>query len=161
MSGPSSSPSVQRVRDALAGHGVATEVVELAQSTRTAQEAARAIGCDVAQIVKSLVFRGVESGRPVLVLASGTNRVDEARVAAQLDESIAGADAAFVREHTGFAIGGVAPVGHPAAMTALLDRDLLRFDVVWAAAGSPHAVFRITPDELVRASGASVADVSA
>lgn len=161
MSGSSRTSSLQRVRDALTRQEVATDIVELADSTRTAQDAARAIGCDVAQIVKSLVFRSRDSERPVLVLASGVNRVDETRVEALLGEAIARADATFVRQHSGFAIGGVAPMGHPVPMTTLIDRELLRFATVWAAAGTPHAVFRITPDELVRVSGATVADVSA
>jgi len=156
----SGSASIQRVRDALERHALDTKVVELAESTRTAQDAARAIGCEVAQIVKSLVFRGETSGQPVLVLASGANRVDEARVSALMEEPIGRADAAFVREHSGFAIGGVAPVGHPAAMSTFIDRDLQRFDVVWAAAGTPHAVFRIAPDDLVRVTAGHVADLA-
>lgn len=151
---------MQRVRDALERHALDTKVVELADSTRTARDAARAIGCEVAQIVKSLVFRGDTSGQPVLVLASGANRVDEARVSALVEEPIGRADAAFVREHSGFAIGGVAPVGHPAAMATFIDRDLLHFDVVWAAAGTPHAVFRIAPDDLVRVTAGQVADLA-
>lgn len=151
--------SVQRVRDALAAHGLASEVKELAASTRTAQEAAAAVGCGVAQIVKSLVFRGARSGRAVLALVSGPNRASEALLAALAGEPVERADAAFVRERTGFAIGGVAPVGHAAAVTVVIDRDLMAFPVVWAAAGSPNAVFAVAPADLQRVTGGQVADV--
>ncbi len=153
--------SVQRVREAIAAQGLATEVQELAQSTRTAQEAAAAVGCSVAQIVKSLVFRGGTSGRPLLALVSGANRASEARLAEHYGEPAGRADADFVRTHTGFAIGGVPPLGHPEKLDVLVDRDLLGFPVVWAAAGSPFAVFRLTPEELVRVTGARVVDLKA
>lgn len=141
---------VDRVRDALAALGLECEVLELPDSTRTAPEAARAVGCELGQIVKSLVFRGTQSGRPILVAASGSNRVDEARVSAAVSEPIEKADAAFVRAKTGFAIGGVPPLAHAEPMVLFLDRDLLQYPDVWAAAGSPKAVFRLTPQELQR-----------
>jgi prolyl-tRNA editing enzyme YbaK/EbsC (Cys-tRNA(Pro) deacylase) len=154
-----SSGSVQRVRDALAARGLAAEVKELAASTRTAQEAAAAVGCDVAQIVKSLVFRGTGSGRAVLALVSGSNRASEALLSAAAGEPVARADADFVRERTGFAIGGVPPLGHREAVTVVIDRDLMAFPVVWAAAGSPNAVFAVAPADLERVTGGRVADV--
>ncbi len=141
---------VDRVRDALAALGLECEVLELPDSTRTAPEAARAVGCELGQIVKSLVFRGTQSGRPILVAASGSNRVDEARVSTAVSEPIEKADAAFVRAKTGFAIGGVPPLAHAEPMVLFLDRDLLQYPDVWAAAGSPKAVFRLTPQELQR-----------
>jgi prolyl-tRNA editing enzyme YbaK/EbsC (Cys-tRNA(Pro) deacylase) len=155
------SGSVQRVREAIAALGLAGEVQELSQSTRTAEEAARAVGCGVAQIVKSLVFRGAASGRPLLALVSGQNRASEARLAEHWGEPVGRADADFVRTHTGFAIGGVPPVGHPERLDVLLDRDLLGHEVIWAAAGSPFAVFRLTPADLVRISGGRVVDLKA
>lgn len=144
------SPSAQRVQRALQEKGLSLQVVELPDSTRTALEAAQAIGCQVGQIVKSLVFRTSQGQQPVLVLASGANRVDEKIIAALLAEPVSRADADFVRERTGFAIGGVPPVGHLKAMPAFIDKDLLQFGELWAAAGTPHAVFRLTPDDLIR-----------
>jgi prolyl-tRNA editing enzyme YbaK/EbsC (Cys-tRNA(Pro) deacylase) len=154
-------PSAERVRQALAAAGLAAEIRVLAASTRSAADAAAAVGCSVAQIAKSLVFRARPSDRPVLVVASGTNRVDEAAVAALVGEALAKADAAFVRDRTGFAIGGVAPVGHREPPLVVIDRDLLGFDAIWAAAGTPNAVFRLTPADLVRITGGRVASVAA
>ena len=128
--------------------------------TRTAADAAAAIGCDVAQIVKSLVFRK-RSGGALLVLASGGNRVDEAKVGALVAEPISKADAVFVREVTGFAIGGVPPAGHAESIDTLVDRDLLSLGELWAAAGTPQTVFPIAPEELVRVTAGRVADVAA
>jgi prolyl-tRNA editing enzyme YbaK/EbsC (Cys-tRNA(Pro) deacylase) len=135
--------------------------MELPQSTRTAADAAAAIGCLVAQIAKSLIFRRSDTGQPVLVIASGTNRVDETLVASHLGAAIGKADADFVRASTGFAIGGVPPIGHDTRLETLIDRDLLAFDTVWAAAGTPRAVFAISPNELVRATGGRVVAVAA
>jgi len=151
--------SVQRVRDALAAQGLASEVKELTASTRTAQEAAAAVGCGVAQIVKSLVFRGTSTGRAVLALVSGSNRASEALLSDVAGEPVARADADFVRERTGFAIGGVPPLGHREAVAVVIDRDLMAFPVVWAAAGSPNAVFAVAPADLQRVTGGRVADV--
>ena len=155
----SNHPAVDRVRAALAAAGIATRIVELSAAARTARAAAEQIGCDVAQIANSLVFRCAPSDAPLLVMASGARRVDLARVGAVVGETIGKADADFVRTATGFVIGGVAPVGHVAPVRTLVDRTLLGFAEVWAAAGHPHTVFRLTPDELVRITGGAVEDV--
>ncbi|HEY5863282.1 MAG TPA: YbaK/EbsC family protein [Casimicrobiaceae bacterium] len=154
------SASAQRVQDALAAAGVVTTIVEYDVAARTSAEAAAVLGCTVAQIAKSLVFRAA-SGAPVLVIASGANRVDERKVATQVGEAIGKADPAFVRECTGYAIGGIPPLGHASSMTTFVDRDLLQYDVVYAAGGTPHAMFPLRPAELVRVAGGNVADVRA
>ena len=154
------SPSARRVQQALQGLGMTLHVVELPASTHTSAEAAQAIGCTVGQIAKSLVFRGAESGAPILVIASGANRVDEGKLAGLAGEAVAKADADFVRRHTGFVIGGVPPVGHSQPLSTFLDQDLLQFDEIWAAAGTPHAVFRLTPAELQRMTGALVVPIA-
>ncbi|HVJ40284.1 MAG TPA: YbaK/EbsC family protein [Dongiaceae bacterium] len=136
------------------------DVLEFSESTRTAEEAAAAIGCSVAQIAKSLLFRATESDRPILVVASGTNRVDEKKVAALIGEGIARADADFVRSKTGFAIGGVPPVGHLEPPIILIDADINCFDIIWAAAGTPNAVFKLTPAQLHALTQGQVADVA-
>ncbi|QNM98034.1 YbaK/EbsC family protein [Chitinimonas koreensis] len=151
--------SRQRVEAALAAAGIAIDVRTFPAGTRTAADAAAAIGCAVAEIAKSIVLRAPESDRVVVVVTSGSNRVDEARVAALLGEPVARADADFVRRKTGFAIGGVAPVGHLEPPAVLIDRDLLGYDQVWAAAGSGDSVFCLTPTELLALTGAPVADV--
>jgi len=151
--------SAQRVQAALDAHGLAAEVREFPASTRTSAEAAAAIGCAVGQIAKSLVFRARESDRAVMVIASGVNRVDEKAVAARLGEPIGRADADFVRARTGYAIGGVPPVGHPTPLPTFIDRDLLGYDEIWAAAGTPNAVFRLLPADLVALTGGEVADI--
>ena len=145
------SSSTSRVQDALAAAGVHARVVEMPQTTRTAADAAKAIGCEVAQIAKSLVFRSGDEA--VLVIASGTNRVDASRLGLEK------ADAEFVRQKTGFAIGGVPPVGHITPVRTLIDEDLLRFDRIWAAAGTPNAVFELTPADLPRITGGTVLKV--
>lgn len=157
---PQLSDSAQRVQDVLAAHGVTAKVAELPDSTRTAQEAAEAIGCEVSQIVKSLVFKTREGDHPVLILTSGSNRVDVKKVGRALDETIVKADAGFVRERTGFAIGGVPPVGHIDPPITCIDEDLLQHDEIWAAAGTPFAVFRLTPDELLEIAPGRVLAVS-
>ena len=157
---PSSlSKAAQRVRDALLARGLEARIVELASSTRTVEDAARSIGCDVAQIVKSLVFRTADTARPILVLASGVNRVNERMIAEQLGAQIAKADAGFVRETTGFAIGGVPPVGHKQAITTFIDKDLLVHAEVWAAAGTPNAVFCLAASALEQLTGGTVISV--
>jgi prolyl-tRNA editing enzyme YbaK/EbsC (Cys-tRNA(Pro) deacylase) len=153
------SRSAQRVQDALSALGLACRVTELTESTRSAEEAARVVGCDVGQIVKSLLFRGVVTGKPVFVLASGRNRVAEVRLAELAGEPIGKANAAFVRERTGFAIGGVAPLGHPDRLATFIDEDLLKYDELWAAAGTPTALFRLTPEELRMMTGGRIATV--
>jgi prolyl-tRNA editing enzyme YbaK/EbsC (Cys-tRNA(Pro) deacylase) len=152
--------SARRVQDALRAAGLTSRVVELAVAARTSQQAADALGIDVGQIAKSLIFRAEPSGRAVLVIAAGDRRVDEARIAAELGESIGRADPAFVREYSSFAIGGVAPLAHAKPMVTFVDASLRRFEVVWAAGGTPHCVFPLTPEELVRVSGGTELDVS-
>jgi prolyl-tRNA editing enzyme YbaK/EbsC (Cys-tRNA(Pro) deacylase) len=151
------SPSVRRVQAALDALGGGHRVVELTEPARTATDAARALGCRVDQIVKSLVFRGRRTERAILVAASGANRVDEVKVGELLAEPIAKADAAFVRARTGFAIGGVAPVGHAEPVPTLIDEDLMKWEEIWAAAGHPSSIFRLTPADLVRMTSGRVA----
>ena len=150
------SKSLARVEQAAAELGLAIEVRRLGNS-RTAEDAARACGCDVAQIVKSLIFRGRDSGALVLLLVSGANRVDMRLAAEAAGEPLERAEADEVRARTGFAIGGVAPIGHLEAPRIWIDRDLMQFATVWAAAGAPDAVFAISPRDLVRATGATPA----
>lgn len=153
------SPSAQKVQETLAALGYGNRVVEFTATTRTSEDAARAIGCTVGQIAKSLVFKGKKSEQPVLVIASGANRVDEKKIKNLLGEPITKADADFVRRWTGFVIGGVPPLGHKEKIRTLIDRDLLDYQVVWGAAGTPNAVFELTPEELVQMTGGEVADV--
>ncbi len=141
-------PSAQKVQEALAALGWPCQVVELSSSTRTAQDAAQAVGCNVGQIVKSLIFRGSRTGKPVLVLASGVNRANEKRLEELAGEPVGKADADFVRKQTGFAIGGVPPVGHVGPIETYIDADLLQYEEVWAAAGTPRTVFRLKPQDL-------------
>jgi len=150
------SPSAQKVQDALHGLGFDLTVIEHAESTRTAQEAAERVGVTLGQIVKSLIFRGKTTGKPILVLTSGANRVDEKRIKEYAGEKIERADADFVREVTGYAIGGVPPIGHARQMDTYLDEDLLQYDVIWAAAGTPKAVFELTPGDLQQMTGGQV-----
>lgn len=154
------SSSMRRVREALDNSGLSFEVVELPQSTRTAQEAADAVGCELGQIVKSLVFRGEASDRPYLVLVSGPNRADVARLRKHVGEAVEMADADFVRAQTGFSIGGVAPVGLLRPVETLIDEDLLAYDEIWAAAGTPSSVFRLDPRMLERLSDGRVVAVA-
>ena len=154
-----SSQTVQRVQDALRALGRGHEVTDLGLSARTAADAAAAVGCQVDQIAKSLVFRLRDSGRALLVITSGAHRVDEKKVAAVVGEAIERADADFVRAETGFAIGGVAPIGHAKPIVTLIDEHLLRWDAIWAAAGHPNTVFRLTPDDLVALTGGRVVAV--
>lgn len=153
------SSSALKVQRALEERGVNCQVVELPGSTRTAKEAAQAIGCEVAQIVKSIVFCTRETRRPVLVVASGINRVNEKLIAERVGEAIEKADADFVRERTGFVIGGVPPVGHAEPILTYIDRDLLQYGEIWAAAGTPHAVFRLTPQDLTLISAGEVVSI--
>lgn len=151
------SPSAQKVQDALRQKGFGhLQVQELAVSTRTAQEAADAVGCTLGQIVKSLVFRGAVSGKPCLLLVSGANRVNTHLVEESLGERLVMPDAEYVRSVTGFAIGGVPPVGHAQHLEALMDSDLLQFERIYAAAGTPFTLFGLSPDELLALTGARV-----
>lgn len=152
--------TVTRVREALEERAFEPTIVELENTARSAAEAADALGVRVEQIVKSLVFRAGESGKPVLVLAGGANRVDESKVAAFLSEPLEKADAAFAREKTGFSIGGIPPVGHASEPITFVDEALLREEEVWAAAGHTHAVFGIPPEKLVEVTGGRVIPVS-
>jgi prolyl-tRNA editing enzyme YbaK/EbsC (Cys-tRNA(Pro) deacylase) len=153
-------PSVRRVREALASHGISADIVELPGAARTARAAADFLGCEVAQIANSLVFRAAASGRAVLVMSSGARRVDVAKLAALVGEPIEKADADFVRTHTGFAIGGVPPVGHTGELVKLVDRSLAACGKLFAAAGHPHTIFPLTYDELLRITGGAPADVA-
>ncbi len=156
---PMLSPSVQKVQDKLKNLGFSIEVVELEATTRTSAEAAQAVGCKVEQIAKSLIFQTRVTHRPILVIASGPNRVNEKKIAELISEPIGKADADFVRQHTGFAIGGVPPVGHLEKLEIFIDEDLLQYGEIWAAAGSPHAVFKLTPSDLVKMTGGRVTAV--
>lgn len=151
--------NAQRIQDLLVEHGISTTVVEMPESTRTAEDAATACGCTVAQIGKSLVFRAKRSNRPILVVTSGVNRVEEKKIAAALGEPIGRADPDFVRASTGFAIGGVPPIGHTVAPVVYLDADLMLFDGIWCAAGTPRAVFAVTPANLRTLTAGAVLDV--
>jgi len=158
---PAQHPTALRVAQLLREAGIQAQVVEFDQPTRTSAEAAAALGCQVAEIAKSIVLRGAQSGQAVIVVASGANRVSEAKVAARLGEPLARADAEFVRTATGYAIGGVAPIGHATPVKMLLDEDIRRFATVWAAAGTPYSVFPLAPEELRRITGAEWSDVKA
>lgn len=149
-------PSAARVRDAARRAGLAVTVRVMSEPTRSAEEAARACGCEPAQIVKSLVFVGRTSGKPYLLLVSGKNRVDEKAVAASIGEALRRPDADAVRAVTGYAIGGIPPLGHDTTLSTWLDQDLLAFPTVWAAAGTPFAVFEVDPRQLVAATSATV-----
>jgi prolyl-tRNA editing enzyme YbaK/EbsC (Cys-tRNA(Pro) deacylase) len=150
------SSSARKVKDAIQDLGLSLEVIELPGLTRTAIDAAQAVGCELGQIVKSLVFKTKRSQRPILVLASGQNRVDERRIETLIEEPLGKADADFVRQHTGFVIGGVPPVAHSEKLETFIDEDLLVFPKLWAAAGTPHAVFQLSPSDLVRMTSGKV-----
>jgi prolyl-tRNA editing enzyme YbaK/EbsC (Cys-tRNA(Pro) deacylase) len=154
------SPSVERVRHALERAGIAADIVELPGAARTARAAAEFLGCQVAQIANSLVFRAETSDSAVLVMSSGAKRVDTARLSALIGEPVAKADADFVRRHTGFAIGGVAPAGHGLAQ-AFVEKSLSAFDELWAAAGHPHTVFRLSFEQLLRVTNGVPAELAA
>jgi prolyl-tRNA editing enzyme YbaK/EbsC (Cys-tRNA(Pro) deacylase) len=151
--------SPQKVQDALKALGFANQVVELQSTTRTSAEAAQAVGCTVEQIAKSIVFQGKQTHKPILVIASGPNRVNEKRIEEFISEPLGKADANYVREHTGFVIGGVPPIGHLERLEIFIDEDLLKYDEIWAAAGSPNAVFKLAPSELVKMTGGRVVSI--
>jgi prolyl-tRNA editing enzyme YbaK/EbsC (Cys-tRNA(Pro) deacylase) len=154
------SSAAQRIQDALTAAGLPLTVLELVDSTRTSAEAAAAVGCEVTQIVKSIIFRAAASDRVVLVLTSGANRVDERKIAALLAEPLAKADADFVRARTGFVIGGVAPIGHSEPPVTFIDQTLLAYPEIWAAAGTPNALFKLSPADLLTLTHGLVADVA-
>lgn len=151
--------SAVRVREAAESLGLAIRITTMADSTRTAEDAAAACGCAVGQIVKSLVFRSAGDDRPLLLLVSGKNRVDEKLVAKTIGCGLVRPDARFVRDETGYAIGGIPPFGHDRPVDTFMDADLLGYDIVWAAAGTPHAVFSIDPAALRDATAARVIPV--
>lgn len=152
-------PQARKIQETLERLGYANRVLELSESARSVAEAARAIGCEPGQVVKCMVFRGERSGRPVLVAASGPNRVNEGSIEALLGEPVGRPDADFVRRKTGFAIGGVPPVGHREEPAAFVDEDLLGYGEVFASAGTHNAIFGLTPEELVRMTAGRVAPV--
>jgi prolyl-tRNA editing enzyme YbaK/EbsC (Cys-tRNA(Pro) deacylase) len=153
-------PAAHRVQTAANELALRVEVILMPESTRTAADAAKAVGCEVGQIVKSLVFKGKNSGKPYLLLVSGANRVNEHTVEHVIGEAIVRPDADFVRDATGFAIGGIPPLGHPTPIHTYLDRDLLQYETVWAAAGTPNAVFEVDPEALRMAVSAHVIGVT-
>src|SRR5687768_15854828 len=150
------SPSAQKVDDALRALGYQFNIIEHTESTRTAQEAAERAGCELGQIVKSMIFKGKKSDKPILVLTSGANRVDEKRISEYAGEMIARADPDFVRAVTGFAIGGVPPVGHLQKVETYLDEDFLQYKTIWAAAGNPNAIFELPTETLQKITDAKV-----
>jgi len=153
------SSSAQKIQNLLNTLGYDYAVIEHAESTRTAQEAADRAGCELGQIVKSLIFRGKTSGKPILVLTSGANRVDEKRISGYLGESISRADADFVRTVSGFAIGGVPPIGHIEKMEVYIDEDFLSYQTIWAAAGTPNAIFQLKTADLQKMTNGKLAQV--
>ena len=156
---PTLSTSAQKIQDQLKSLGYDYTVIEHTESTRTAQEAADRAGCALGQIVKSLIFKGKDSGKPILVLTSGANRVDEKRISEYAGEAIGRADADFVRTVTGFAIGGVPPIGHAQRMETYLDEDFLLYKTIWAAAGTPNAIFELKTSDLQAMTGGNVVRV--
>ncbi|GAV10457.1 YbaK/EbsC family protein [Paenibacillus sp. NAIST15-1] len=152
--------SAQIVQDKLAARGLPNQVVELPDSTRTAQEAANTIGCEISQIAKSIIFRRKAADLPLLIVASGTNRVNERAISYLLNEKIGKADADFVREHTGYVIGGVPPFAHKESIETLIDEELMKYEVIWAAAGHPKAVFQLTPEQLVELTNGKVVSIT-
>ena len=156
---PTLSPSAQKIQDLLNSLGYNLTVIEHVESTRTAQEAADRAGCELGQIVKSLIFKGKTSNKPILVLTSGANRVDEKRIREYAGENIGKADADFVRAVTGFAIGGVPPLGHVQKMETYIDEDFIQYQTIWAAAGTPNAIFELPTDVLQKITNGKVVKV--
>ncbi len=154
------SPSAQKVQDTLTALGFVHQVIEFEQTTRTSAEAAQAVGCAVGQIAKSLVFKGKQSGKAILVIASGANRVDEKKLRELAGEKIEKPDADFVRSRTGFVIGGVPPMSHAEPLETFIDETLMQYESIWAAAGTPNAVFKLTPADLVQMTGGRVVPIS-
>ncbi len=159
MTTPPLNPTAQKIQDALRARGFDCTVIEFQESTRTAQEAADRVGCTLGQIVKSLIFKGAESGKAILVLTSGANRADEQRISTYAGETIGRADPDFVRTVTGFAIGGVPPLGHTHKIETYLDEDLLQYATIWGAAGTPNAVFEMPASALQKMTGGKVVQV--
>ncbi|MGE5615440.1 MAG: YbaK/EbsC family protein [Bacillota bacterium] len=153
------SRSARKIQDLLTSRGAECEVVQLPASTRTSAEAAAAVGCSVAQIAKSIVLRTAQSDKAVIVVASGVNRVNEAKVAGYIGEPIRKADADFVREKTGFVIGGVPPIGHAEPIDTIVDEDLMKLGDVWAAAGTPNSVFKVSAENLLALTGGTLRSI--
>lgn len=156
---PLLSPSAQKVQDALKSLGFPNQIIELQSTTRTSAEAAQAVGCRVEQIAKSIVFQGKQTHKPILVIASGPNRVNEKKIAEFVSEPLGEADADYVRNRTGFVIGGVPPIGHLEKLGIFIDKDLLQYEEIWAAAGNPNAVFRLTPSDLIKMTAGRVVTI--
>jgi prolyl-tRNA editing enzyme YbaK/EbsC (Cys-tRNA(Pro) deacylase) len=153
------SPSVQKVQVVLKALGFQNQVLELQTTTRTSAEAAQTIGCQVEQIAKSIIFRRKQTDKPILVIASGPNRVSEKKIEELISEPLGKADADYVRKHTGFVIGGVPPIGHLEKLDVFIDEDLLQYEEIWAAAGSPNAVFKLTPSDLIKMTNGRVISI--
>jgi prolyl-tRNA editing enzyme YbaK/EbsC (Cys-tRNA(Pro) deacylase) len=151
--------NAQKVQDALRDLGFSNQVTELQSTTRTSAEAAQAVGCRVEQIAKSIVFQGKDTHKPILVIASGPNRVNEKKIAEFISEPLGKADADYVRNHTGFVIGGVPPIAHLEKLEIFIDEDLLQYEEIWAAAGNPNAVFRLIPSDLIKMTGGRVVSI--
>lgn len=154
------SPAAQKVQEALRARGFAYEIVESEQATRTAAEAARLVGCDVGQIAKSLVFRAKQTDRPILVIASGANQVNEFRIGMYLKEPVEKAPAPLVHRATGFAVGGIPPLGHATTLETFIDQDLMKHQEIWAAGGTPNALFKLSPADLKTMTGGQVVKVT-
>jgi prolyl-tRNA editing enzyme YbaK/EbsC (Cys-tRNA(Pro) deacylase) len=153
------SPSAQKVQVVLKALGFQNQVLELQTTTRTSAEAAQTIGCQVEQIAKSIIFRRKQTDKPILVIASGPNRVSEKKIEELISEPLGKADADYVRKHTGFVIGGVPPIGHLEKLDVFIDEDLLQYEEIWAAAGSPNAVFKLTPSDLIKMTNGRVISI--
>lgn len=149
----------KKIKSFLEKFGIESEIKEFSETTKTAADAARALNCDLGQIAKSIVFKGIFSAKPVLVIASGKNRIGEKTIGDQLGEEIEKADADFVRAKTGFAIGGIPPFGHKEKIKTFIDEDLLKYPLIWAAAGTHNTVFPLTPKELVETTQGEVVPV--
>lgn len=157
--GQENKKSTIRVKEALESFDFDLTIVTFDASTRTASDAAKSIGCDLNQIAKSLIFKGKKSELPIMVVASGSNRVDTKKIAKDLGEKLRKADADFVRQHTGYAIGGIPPIGHTKPIKTIIDEDLLKLDVIWAAAGTPNSVFKLTPTTLQEITKGKILDI--
>ncbi len=151
--------SAQRIQEILQDHDLGIKVIEFKETTRTSQEAANAIGCEVGQIAKTLIFKGKTTGKPLCIIASGKNRVDEKKLVQILGEEVEKPDAEFVLKHTTFAIGGVPPIGYELETKPIIDEDLMVYPEIWAAAGTPNSVFRLSPNDLLHITHGRVVDV--
>lgn len=151
--------SSQKVQEILQSHNLDISVIEFPDTTRTSQEAASVIGCEVAQIAKTLIFKGKKTQQPICIIASGKNRVDENKVEQYVGEAIERPDADYVLQHTGFVIGGVSPVGYQFNISPLIDEDLLNYEIIWAAAGTPFSVFKISPQDLIKITQGKIVNI--